>query len=229
MQRHVEAAQALHEAVRWVGDDCVKARIRAGRAALRVEHVHHRTAVTAGAVTRAVGALRARAPRRARRAGGAGLDAHARGGVLADRRQRQRRLDTEKNYEGSSNQNHRRLARPFGYLEDNGTSHMSAVDSDGNAVAITTSINNIFGSQVYSKTTGVLLGNTMDDFGVPVGEPDAYGIMPSEANFIVPGKRVRCTACMPSIRLKFWIGGMVASPTPIVPICSDSINRMLTL
>lgn len=119
-----------------------------------------------------------------------------------DRRHRQRRLDTEKNYEGFSNQNHRRLARPFGYLEDNGTSHMSVVDSDGNAVAITTSINNIFGSQVYSKTTGVLLGNTMDDFGVPVGEPDAYGIMPSEANFIVPGKRVRWTACMPIFRLK---------------------------
>ena len=111
-----------------------------------------------------------------------------------DRRQRKRRLseslhDTEKNYKNSSNQSHRRLARPFGYLEDNGTSHMSAVDGDGNAVAITTSINNIFGSQVFSKTTGVLLGNTMDDFGVP-GEPDSYGIMPSEANFIVPGKRV---------------------------------------
>ncbi len=84
---------------------------------------------------------------------------------------------------------HRRLARPFGYLEDNGTSHISVVDGDGNAVAITTSINNIFGSKVYSETTGVLLGNTMDDFGVP-SEPDAYGICPSEANFIVPGKRV---------------------------------------
>ena len=126
-----------------------------------------------------------------------------------DRRLRQRRLhqeqqessnkndfterssDTEKRSgRNVSNKQRRRLARPFGYLEDSGTSHMSVVDSDGNAVAITSSINNIFGSRVYSESTGVLLGNTMDDFGVPIGEPDAYGIVPSKANFIVPGKRV---------------------------------------
>ena len=63
------------------------------------------------------------------------------------------------------------------------------VDCDGNAVAITTSINNIFGSLVYSETTGVILGDTMDDFGIPA-ESDAYGLLPSEANFIVGGKRV---------------------------------------
>lgn len=84
----------------------------------------------------------------------------------------------------------RRLARPFGYLEDNGTSHFSVVDKDGNAVAMTSSINNIFGSLVFSETTGVLLGNTMDDFGVP-GQSNVYGLKPAEANFIVPGKRVR--------------------------------------
>ena len=56
----------------------------------------------------------------------------------------------------------RRLARRFGYLEDNGTSHLSVIDKDGNAVAITTSVNQIFGSYVFSESTGVLLGNTMD-------------------------------------------------------------------
>jgi gamma-glutamyltranspeptidase len=56
----------------------------------------------------------------------------------------------------------RRLARPFGYLEDSGTSHLSVVDKDGNAVAITSSVNQIFGSYVFSESTGVLLGNTMD-------------------------------------------------------------------
>ena len=94
------------------------------------------------------------------------------------------------NREGSD-QLHRRLARPFGYLEDSGTSHLSVVDRDGNAVAFTSSINNIFGSKVYSETTGVLLGNTMDDFGIPTGASNVYGLRPSEANFIVPGKRVR--------------------------------------
>lgn len=90
----------------------------------------------------------------------------------------------------ASDQRHRRLARPFGYLEDSGTSHLSVVDRDGNAVAFTSSINNIFGSKVYSETTGVLLGNTMDDFGIPMGTSNVYGLRPSEANFIVPGKRV---------------------------------------
>jgi gamma-glutamyltranspeptidase len=84
----------------------------------------------------------------------------------------------------------RKLTRPFGYLEDSGTSHLSVVDKDGNAVAITTSVNNIFGSLVFSETTGVLMGNTMDDFGVP-GRSNYYGLKPSEANFVAPGKKVR--------------------------------------
>jgi len=64
------------------------------------------------------------------------------------------------------------------------------VDKDGNSVAITTSINNIFGSLVFSESTGVLLGDTMDDFGVP-GKSNFYGLKPSKSNFITPGKRVR--------------------------------------
>jgi gamma-glutamyltranspeptidase len=84
----------------------------------------------------------------------------------------------------------RRLARPFGYLDDNGTSHLSVVDKDGNAVAVTSSVNGIFGSWIFSETTGVLMGNTMDDFGVP-GRSNFFGLKPSEANFIYPGKKVR--------------------------------------
>lgn len=57
---------------------------------------------------------------------------------------------------------HRLLARTFGYLEDFGTSHLSVVDKDGNAVAITSSVNQILGSYVFSNSTGILLGNTMD-------------------------------------------------------------------
>lgn len=55
-----------------------------------------------------------------------------------------------------------RLDQEFGYLEDRGTTHLSIVDKDGNAVAITSSINQVFGSYVMSKSTGILLGNTMD-------------------------------------------------------------------
>lgn len=83
----------------------------------------------------------------------------------------------------------RRLARTFGYLEDFGTSHLSVVDSDGNAVAITTSVNQIFGSAVFSEKTGVVLGDTMDDFANP-GKANFFGLKPSKENFISPGKRV---------------------------------------
>lgn len=82
----------------------------------------------------------------------------------------------------------RKLARRFGYLEDSGTSHFSIVDADGNAVSMTSSVNTYFGSTVVSKSTGILLSNTMDDFGTP-GRPNAFGLRPSEANFIVPGKK----------------------------------------
>jgi len=82
----------------------------------------------------------------------------------------------------------RKLYERFGYLNDDGTSHFSIVDKDGNAVAMTTSINTIFGSQVVSKSTGIVFGNTMNDFGNP-GAPNFFGLHPSEANFIQPGKK----------------------------------------
>eukprot|EP00980_Cylindrotheca_fusiformis_P004801 scaffold1028_cov135-Cylindrotheca_fusiformis.AAC.11 len=82
----------------------------------------------------------------------------------------------------------RQLSRRFGYLEDSGTSHLSVVDNDGNAVSVTSSINQLFGSYVFSNSTGIVLGNTMDDFGTP-GRSDFYGLKPSKENFIAPGKR----------------------------------------
>lgn len=80
----------------------------------------------------------------------------------------------------------RHLLRHFGYLNDHGTSHFSIVDKDGNAVAMTTSVNTIFGSHVISE--GIVLGNTMDDFAQP-GTPNFYGLKPSPSNYIMPGKK----------------------------------------
>eukprot|EP00934_Nitzschia_sp_Nitz4_P003035 Nitzschia sp. Nitz4//scaffold157_size52427//14180//19011//NITZ4_006838-RA/size52427-processed-gene-0.22-mRNA-1//1//CDS//3329537449//3025//frame0 len=103
-------------------------------------------------------------------------------GEIKDRHEGDRRL------RGSSISARRSLAREFGYLEDNGTSHLSIVDKDGNSVAITSSVNQLFGSLVMSPTTGVVLGDTMDDFGNP-GRSNFYGLTPSKENFIAPGKR----------------------------------------
>lgn len=73
-------------------------------------------------------------------------------------------------------------------VEDKGTSHFTVVDSNGNAVGMTTTVNLYFGSSVYDPVTGIILNDEMDDFLVP-GEPNAFNLTPSIYNFISPGKR----------------------------------------
>lgn len=79
-----------------------------------------------------------------------------------------------------------RMAPNVTLPSDSGTSHASVVDGDGNAVAFTTTINTAFGSKLL--VGGFVLNNEMDDFSTP-GRSNAYGLAPSEANYIRPGKR----------------------------------------
>jgi gamma-glutamyltranspeptidase/glutathione hydrolase len=71
---------------------------------------------------------------------------------------------------------------------DGGTSHFSIVDSAGNAVSLTTTINTNFGSQVATERYGIVLNNEMDDFAAAPGVPNAFGLVGNEANAIEPGK-----------------------------------------
>ena len=73
--------------------------------------------------------------------------------------------------------------------EGNNTTHFSIVDKDGNAVAVTYTLNDWFGAKVTVPGTGVLLNNEMDDFTVKIGVPNIYGLVQGEANAIAPGKR----------------------------------------
>lgn len=70
------------------------------------------------------------------------------------------------------------------------TTHFSIIDSEGNQVAATLSINYPFGSGLIAQGTGVLLNDEMDDFSAKPGVPNAYGLLGSDANAIQPGKRM---------------------------------------
>ena len=74
--------------------------------------------------------------------------------------------------------------------ESSETTHFSIVDQEGNAVAITTTLNGSYGSRVFVKGAGFLLNNEMDDFSAKPGVPNAYGLIGAEANAIQPGKRM---------------------------------------
>nr|WP_314603772.1 gamma-glutamyltransferase [uncultured Capnocytophaga sp.] len=76
-----------------------------------------------------------------------------------------------------------------GYESDE-TTHYSIVDAQGNAVAVTTTLNTNYGSKVYVKGGGFFLNNQMDDFSIKPGEPNTYGLVGSEKNAIAPNKRM---------------------------------------
>jgi len=77
-----------------------------------------------------------------------------------------------------------------GSEEGHDTTHFSIVDSNGNRVAATLSINYPFGSGFMPPGTGVLLNDEMDDFSAKPGVPNVYGLVGAEANAIEPGKRM---------------------------------------
>jgi gamma-glutamyltranspeptidase / glutathione hydrolase len=84
--------------------------------------------------------------------------------------------------------------------EPDQTTHFSVVDPYGNAVALTTTINDLYGSAVTVAGAGFLLNNEMDDFAAKPGEPNMYGLVQGEANAVAPGKRM-LSAMTPTIVL----------------------------
>ena len=93
------------------------------------------------------------------------------------------------------------LHRPAGFVPDApatagqrrhespDTTHYSVVDREGNAVAVTTTLNDNFGSHVASASLGFLLNDEMDDFAAKPGTPNMFGLVQGPANAIAPGKR----------------------------------------
>ncbi len=95
-------------------------------------------------------------------------------------------------------------------LESTQTTHFSVVDSAGNAIAVTTTLNGGYGSKVVVRGAGFLLNNEMDDFTAKPGVPNVYGLVQGSANAIEPGKR------------------MLSAMTPTIVIAPDGRTELIT-
>jgi len=82
-----------------------------------------------------------------------------------------------------------RKSPPPAPAHDHGTSNLLVADKDGNVVALTTTINTVFGAKVSVPALGIILNDEMDDFAVAPGVPNAYRLEGERANEVRPGKR----------------------------------------
>jgi gamma-glutamyltranspeptidase/glutathione hydrolase len=85
--------------------------------------------------------------------------------------------------------------------ESEETTHISITDAEGNAVAVTTTLNDHFGSKTIISGAGFVMNNEMDDFSVKPGVPNMYGAIGNDKNAIAPGKRM-LSSMTPTIVLK---------------------------
>ncbi len=76
------------------------------------------------------------------------------------------------------------------WSESEETTHFSIVDTQGNAIAVTTTLNAAYGSKVYIESLGFFMNNEMDDFSVKPGVPNMFGLVGNKANAIAPKKRM---------------------------------------
>ncbi len=116
-----------------------------------------------------------------------------------------------------------------GLKESEETTHLSVLDKDGNAVAVTTTLNGGYGSHVVVDGAGFFLNNEMDDFSAKPGYPNAYGLMGTEANKIEPHKRM-LSSMTPTIVLKegkpHIVVGTPGGSTIITSVLQSILNVM---
>jgi gamma-glutamyltranspeptidase/glutathione hydrolase len=111
--------------------------------------------------------------------------------------------------------------------ESNETTHYSIVDTQGNAVSVTTTLNGAFGSKLYSDELGFFFNNEMDDFSAKPGIPNSYGLIGAEANSIAPEKRM-LSSMTPTIVEKngklFMVVGTPGGSTIITSVLQTFLN-----
>ena len=115
----------------------------------------------------------------------------------------------------------------FTLVESDQTTHLSIVDAQGNAVAVTTTLNDSYGSKVVVDGSGFILNNEMDDFSAKPGVPNMYGAIGGEANKIEPHKRM-LSSMTPTILEKdgklFMVVGTPGGTTIITSVFQTILN-----
>jgi gamma-glutamyltranspeptidase/glutathione hydrolase len=115
----------------------------------------------------------------------------------------------------------------FAGYESDQTTHYSIVDREGNAVAITTTLNGSFGSKIFVNGAGFLLNNEMDDFSAKPGVPNMFGLVGGKANSIQAGKRM-LSSMTPTIIEKngrlFMVVGTPGGSTIITSVFQTILN-----
>jgi gamma-glutamyltranspeptidase/glutathione hydrolase len=109
---------------------------------------------------------------------------------------------------------------PKGFGESKETTHYSIIDNDGNAVAVTYTLNGSFGAGVVADGTGILLNNEMDDFTQKPGVPNLYGLVQGQANAIQP-KKTPLSSMSPTVVAK--------DGKPFMVIGSPGGSRIITI
>ena len=108
------------------------------------------------------------------------------------------------------------------------TTHYSVVDSAGNAVAVTTTLNGGYGSGVWVRGAGFFMNNEMDDFAAQPGSPNMFGLVQGEQNAIAPGKRMLSamspTVVLDSVGQVLLIVGGAGGPTIITGTSQVVLN-----
>lgn len=110
--------------------------------------------------------------------------------------------------------------------DDAGTTHISIMDRNGNAVSITQTINTLFGSKITVPGTGIVLNNEMDDFSVDPTTPNAWEAIGTSANSIKPGKRP-LSSMTPMIVLKDGTAVMTLGGSMGTMIISSVLHTLI--
>lgn len=111
--------------------------------------------------------------------------------------------------------------------ESTQTTHYSIVDSKGNSVSVTTTLNDNYGSKIYCDELGFFLNNQMDDFSAKAGVPNLYGLTGTQANSIAPEKRMLSSMTPTIVEKKdklFMVLGTPGGSTIITSVLQTILN-----